>query len=88
MRIITFKPEDYKGHPVYYRNFKDHFEYFTIVRGELYTAHITVKPTLINMILCWIGIEKTNYSVQQQGKILKILRRLAETTVDFKNNKK
>ena len=82
MNIKTFKSEKYKECYVYYRNFGTHFEYLAVIDSQIYTAHIEVKPTKINLILCWLKIAPEKYSEQQTGNILKILRRLAETTID------
>jgi hypothetical protein len=83
MKIHTFKVDEYRKCKVYYRNFGETFEYLTIIKKELYTTHIRIIPTLINRFLYWFGIEKSLYSRQQQEKILKQLRVMAETTVDF-----
>lgn len=83
MQIHTFKLDKYRNCAVYYRNFKDHFEYFTVIKKELYTAHITVRPHWITKILHTVGIEKMQYSDQQLKAIISQLRRLAQTTIDF-----
>ena len=88
MKINTFKIDNYKKCPIYYRNFGEHFEYLTVIRGELYTAHINVNPTLYNRLLYWLGIEKTMFSTQQTQKVLIHLRRLAETTIDWAQQNK
>ena len=83
MQITTFKTENYRGCPVYYRNFYHHFEYLTVVEGQLYTAHLTVNPALLTNLIYWVGIEKLPYSQQQLKVILTQLQRLAQTTIDF-----
>lgn len=92
MNIKTFKPEEYKGCKVYYRNFQDHFEYLTIINKELYTAHIKIKPYWITKILCMLDIftrvDKSPYSKQQLKHILGALRKMAESTIDFVKSKK
>lgn len=90
MRIKTFKKEEYRGCPVYFRNFQRHFEYLTVIKGEIYTTHITVNPTFINLLLYWFGFQE-RYSNQQYQIILKQLRYMAQTTIDTildKNKKK
>ena len=86
MNIKTFKKDEYRGCPVYYRNFGKCFEYFTIINKELYTAHIKIKPYWITKILCMLDIftrvDKSPYSKQQLKHILGALRKMAETTVD------
>ena len=83
MRITTYKVDNYRNCPVYYRNFGHCCEYLAIINGEIYTAHISVIPTFINRLLHLLRIEKSEYSRQQQEKILIQLRRMAETTIDF-----
>ena len=82
MKIKTFKPENYRGCQIYFRNFSTHFEYFVVIKNEIYTAHITITPTVINILLYWARLMPTKYSDFQEGKILIILRRMAQTTVD------
>ena len=86
--IITYKPEEYKNCKIYYRNNGTHWEYLTVINNEIYTAETTVNPTFINRLLFLFGIEKTLYSTQQQQNIMRFLRRLAETTVDYILNPK
>ncbi len=83
MTIHTYKSEVYRGCRIYYRSFCKCFEYLAVIKGEIYTTHIKVIPTYVNKLLYAIGAEKTEYSQQQQKKILYSLRRLAETTIDF-----
>ena len=83
MQVQTFKKDEYRDCPVYYRNMRDHFEYLVIINNELYTAHIQVKPFFITRVLHLLGYERTMYSKQHQLSIVKQLRRLTETTVDF-----
>jgi hypothetical protein len=82
MQIKTFKVDNYRDCPVYYRNFGTHFEYLTIINGEIYTAHFAIFPTKINLLLYWLGVMPEKYSDQQYKPILKSLRRMAETTID------
>lgn len=88
MKIITFQVDKYRDCPVYYRNFNHCFEYLTVINGEIYTAHISIIPTTFNRLLYLFGIEKSEYSRQQQGKIVHQLRKMAETTVDYILDKK
>ena len=83
MKIKTFKLDRYRTCPIYYRNFQDHFEYLTIVKGDLYTAHLTVNPKWITKLLFLLKIESTPYSQQHTKIVIKQLRMMAETTVDF-----
>lgn len=87
MKIRTYKPDKYRDCPIYFRNFKHTFEYLVIINNELYTAHIDVKPTLVNKIFYWTAIQWL-YSYQQEQRILKQLKMMAQTTVDFILDKK
>lgn len=88
MKIQTFRPDTYKDCKIYYRNSGTHWEYLTVINNEIYTASITVKPTIINRLMYLLGIEKSLYSYQQQLNTIKYLRRFAETTIEYiiKNN--
>lgn len=92
MEIQTFKPDKYRDCPVYYRNFKDHFEYLAIINNELYSTHIRVRPYWITKLLCAIdiqaGMNKMPYSPTHLKNILKNLRAMAEATIDFILDKK
>ncbi len=82
MKIKTFQRDEYRGCPIYYRNFYFHFEYLVVIKGEFYTAHITVSSTPINRLLYWLKIEPNYYSQQQYNKIIPHLRKMAETTIE------
>jgi len=83
MKTIVFKPEIYNGCKIYFRQIgADHFEYLVVIRGEIYTAHLTITPTAINRLLYLFKIEQCEFSQQQYDKIIAILRRLARTTVE------
>ncbi len=88
MKIHTYKVDNYHNCPIYYRNFGHCFEYLAVINNEIYTAHISVIPTVINRLLYWFKIEKSEYSRQQQEKIIAQLRKMAETTIDFILNEK
>lgn len=83
MKIQTFEVDNWKGCPVYFRNFGIHFEYLTIIEGQLYTASIGVKPHWITYILYLLGLEKNKYNRSQLKNILKQLKIMATTTVDY-----
>jgi hypothetical protein len=83
MKITTFSTEDYRECKIYYRNFLHLFEYLVVIDGEIYTSHIQVIPTLYDQILFWCKITKSPYSDGQLKDIIKQLRRLAETTIDY-----
>jgi hypothetical protein len=88
MNFEIFKPEEYKNCKIYYRYSGSHWEYLTVINNEIYEASIEVKPTFLNRLMFFLGIEKSRYSYQQQINILKYLRKYAETTVDYILNKK
>lgn len=87
MKIQTYKVENYRDCPIYYRSMRDHFEYLTIIKGELYTAHISVKPHWLTNLLFRLditsGVDKVPYSKQQLSNIIFQLRKMAETTIDW-----
>lgn len=92
MQIHTFKTDRYRDCPIYYRNFKNHFEYLTIINNELYTAQVCVRPYWLTKIFFILDIstqvDKVPYSQQQLGNILRTLRKMAEATIDFVLDKK
>lgn len=86
MKIKTFKVEVYFKSPIYYRNFNETFEYLTIIKGQLYTLSIRVKPTKLNLIKYYLKIRPEKYSKTEMEAILKQLRRMAQTTIESKKN--
>ena len=82
MIIQNFKPEEYKGCKIYYRNFLTHFEYLTIIKEELYVAHITVNPSRNRKILNALRIKKDLYSDNAKKMIVRELRHMAKTTIE------
>ena len=92
MKIHTFKTESYRDCPIYFRNFQDHFEYLTIIKNELYTAHIRVRPHWLTKLFYRLDIttsvDKLPYSQQQLKNILKQVQAMAEATIDFVLDKK
>jgi hypothetical protein len=87
MEIQTYKKEEYAGAPIYYRNFKFHWEYLTIIKKEIYTAHIEVRPKFLDRLLFTLGINEKRFSEKEEINILKYLRKMAETTVEMKLKK-
>ena len=74
MTIKTYKVETYKKHKIYYRNFNRTFEYLTIIKSELYTSHIEVRPTFFRNIFAKLGILGDKYNEKQLQAIMKQLR--------------
>jgi len=87
METRTYPVEKYRKCPIYFRSMRDHFEYLTIIKNQLYTAHITVKPYWITKLFFDLDIskrvDKVPYSQSQLKNILATLRKMAETTIDF-----
>ena len=92
MKITTFKTEKYRDCPIYVRNFHHHFEYLTIINGELYTAHVCVRPHWLTNLFYRLdittGIDKVPYSQSQLKNILSTVNKMAQTTIDFILDKK
>ncbi|MFA5300298.1 MAG: hypothetical protein WC389_19095 [Lutibacter sp.] len=92
MKIQTFKEDSYRGCKIYYRNIHHHFEYLTIIKNELYTAHIEVRPHWLTNIFYVLDIstavDKLPYSRQQLKNIIGTLRKMSEATIDFVLDKK
>jgi len=73
----------YKGYPIYIRNFKNVFEYLTVIKGQIYTAHIMVRPKWYR----WFFGKP--YSKKEIAGIVRYMQTLAETTIDtILSNKK
>lgn len=87
MKITTFKTEKYRDCPIYFRNFGNHFEYLTIIQGQLYTTHISVRPYWVTRILCAFdfkaGFNKLPYSETHLKNILTQVKAMAEATIDY-----
>lgn len=82
MIIETFKPVTYKGSIVYVRRIQTHFEYLLIFGGQIYTAHLTLKPGLIPLALYLLKIKKSRYTDKQLSNAVNYLHKMAETTID------
>lgn len=85
MEVTTFEPVDHEGHPIYVRRLRDHWEYFTIIKNQLYTAHMTVRPRLWDRVLCFIGFQKMPYSKDEVNKIVKMLQETAIVTIESRH---
>lgn len=82
MEIRTFAKAEYKDHPIYVRNWGAHYEYLTIIKNEIYTAHISVRPRLWRVVLYWLGILKSRYTKAESDATYNYMIKLAETTID------
>lgn len=74
--IRTLKAVEYKGCKVYIRNFDTTFEYLAVIRGELYTMHMTVLRGWKERVL------GRDYTEAQLTNVTKYLMVAAETTID------
>jgi len=82
--IQTFKPKKYRKCPIYFRKVGiDMWEYFVIIKNELYTAHYILKPRW------WKRYFKEPFSNKEKQACLFLVEKAAETTVDtiLKNGK-
>lgn len=82
MQIHTFKECEYKGHKIYVRRFLTHWEYLTIIDGEIYTAHLTMHPDWRNHVLYFLRRQEHPYSKEQIEACYKHMIRVAEATID------
>lgn len=82
MRIQTFAETFYQGCSVYVRNFHNHFEYFTVIRGRLYTAHITVRPTLRNRVLYFLKLRASRYTQDEINASVAYMKGAAHVTIE------
>ncbi|MCF7875360.1 MAG: hypothetical protein K9L99_05820 [Candidatus Omnitrophica bacterium] len=82
MNIKTYKVDQYKKKKIYYRNYGEMFEYLVVMGGELYTAHIKIKPSFKMKMLFLLGIKEEKYTEDQTKAIIKQLRLMAEATID------
>lgn len=75
--IITFKPYEYAGNKVYMRRVGNKiWEYFVIMRNELYTAHFISPPSWYRRFL------KEPFTKKQTNVCLYMLKKMAETTIE------
>lgn len=76
MKITTYKPEEYRGCPVYIRRIGTLFEYLTVVRGFIYTDNVEVKPKVGRRML------KDPYTSEEIQYAQKYLSAMAAATID------
>lgn len=69
---VLQKPIEYANCKIYVRNTDELWEYFTIIKGELYTAYIIAKKKPF----------QRNYTDKQIHDITQYMFALAETTID------
>lgn len=61
---------------MYIRNFYTTFEYLTYVKGELYTAHMIITPSIFRTF------SKEKYTEKQYTDAVKYLLNVAQATID------
>lgn len=88
MKITTYKKEMYRDCPVYLRSFGKHFEYLTVINGEIYTTHISVNPTFIKRLGYFLCLLSEQYTKKQLVAILRQITVMAKTTIDTILDKK
>lgn len=88
MKIISYAPTSYESHPIYFRRISKTFEYLTVIKGEIYTASIDLKPTLKGWILKLLGLRKDYFSEKEIEGIKKYLELMAQTTIETAKKKK
>lgn len=76
LEINTIKVAEHRGCKVYIRNFHTTFEYLTYVKGELYTAHMIVKPQFTRTF------SREKYTSKQLTDVSKYLLNIAQATID------
>ena len=76
MKVRTLKAAEYRGCKVYYRNFGNDFEYLAVIKGEIYTARVTIVKEWWQMLL------RRDYTDKQLLDATNYIARFAETTID------
>jgi E3 ubiquitin-protein ligase DOA10 len=76
LSINTLKVAEHRGCKIYVRNFGTTFEYLTYVKGELYTAHMEIVPSIFRTF------RKEKYTSKQLTDNAKYLINVAEATID------
>lgn len=76
LEINTIKVAEHRGCKVYIRNFHTTFEYLVFIKGELYTAHMIIKPQFTRMF------SRKKYSSKQLTDVTKYLLNIAEATIE------
>ena len=78
MKIRTLKPSVYRKCSIYYRNYGSTFEYLAVVDGKIYTMHVTIRRTPMQVL------RGRDYSEKQLTDIVNYLAPYAEATVDYR----
>lgn len=82
MEIINYKKVEYRGCPIYLRRIGTMFEYFVIIRNELYSYYIEVNPERYMKFLHFVGVAKDLYTTKQKNANLIFVQKMAESVVD------
>jgi hypothetical protein len=76
MEIVTFKPEEYRGCPVYIRRIGTLFEYLAVVKGLIYSANVEIQPVPSR------AKRKNPYTPKELQYAQKYLAAMAVATID------
>jgi hypothetical protein len=76
MQIVTYKPEEYRGCPVYIRRIGTLFEYLTVVGGLIYAGNVEIRPNVGRRML------KDPYTPEEIQYAQKYLGAMAAATID------
>ena len=82
MKITTYKPEEYRGCPVYIRRIGTMFEFLAVVHGSIYTDNVEIDPDPKHKD------EAEPYTNEQIQYIQKYLSSMAAATIDALFDKK
>jgi hypothetical protein len=82
MKVIVFQTENYRGCLIYYRQLGHYFEYLVVIRGRLYEAHVVITPRPAMRLARILKRTGSEYSKSELDKIISVLRRLAQGTID------
>jgi hypothetical protein len=85
MKIQTFKKGEYKGCPIYVRRMETTFEYITVIKNEVYTFSVDLKPKFKNDVLCFLGLGQ-RYLENELKAMITYLTKAAEATIDTVTN--
>jgi len=88
MRITSFKAEQYKGYDINIRTFGYYFEFLTVFKGKIHTAHIQMQPDFKNRVLYLMGRQELPYSEKQLAACKMAISQMAQQVIDELSSKK
>lgn len=77
MIVRTLKTSEYRGCPIYVRNFGNRFEYLAIIKNELYSANVAAIRSPLQRLL------GRDYTPRQLANTSSYVLKMAETTIDL-----